>query len=323
MTARTEPLEIACAVVGDHLPHAAAMVASAIECGGEQDVTVHVMHDGCLPPRDWAAFAEMLGSAGIELRSHAIADERLAGLPTSGFTGKGSWYRIFLPGLLADVSRILYLDVDLLVTDSLRPLRAVDLSDAYVAAVTNVFEPAHVGRPAELGLASPAEYFNAGVLLMNLEAMRTDDCTTRLLTYGRENAARLLWRDQDALNVVLGRRRVHLHPRWNCMHSVMEFDQSVDVFGWEQVIEARRNPAIRHFEGPSLNKPWHYLAASDLRRMYAHHRRATPWPRVVPDDRTAATRLLKPLPMAWRRRAYARLARLRRRRGASSDRRLR
>ena len=80
-----------------------------------------------------------------------------------------------------------------------------------------------------------------------------------MLDYARRNADRLEWRDQDTLNVVLGHRRLALHPRWNAMNAVLNFPQSADVFGAEAVEEARRNPAIRHFEGPAQNKPWHYL----------------------------------------------------------------
>ena len=46
------------------------------------------------------------------------------------------------------------------------------------------------------------------------------------------------------------------------------------------VEEARRSPAIRHFEGPSVNKPWHLLCEQPGREHYMRHRAATPWPRV-------------------------------------------
>jgi lipopolysaccharide biosynthesis glycosyltransferase len=314
MTPGADPLHVAFAVVGTYLPHAAAMVASLVECGGEPDAVLHLLHDGGLPPEDLRAFEAMVERMGLELRSYVIPDEDLVGVPTAGFTGKGSWYRVFLPELVPDAARLLYLDVDLLILDRLTPLREIDLSDAHLGAVTNVFEPWYLDRPAALGLAGPSEYFNAGVLLMNLEAMRRDGSTDEMLRYARANAEHLVWRDQDALNVVLGRNHVRLHPRWNCMNSVVEFRHSRDVFGPEAVAEARHRPAIRHFEGPSLNKPWHYLADRRMQRLYRHHRAATPWPEVELEDRTKWTRLLRPLPAPLRRRGYVRLigARLRR-----------
>jgi lipopolysaccharide biosynthesis glycosyltransferase len=222
----------------------------------------------------------MVEGAGAEISFLRIPDEELEGLPTVGFTRKATWYRIFLPELCGDVDRILYLDADLLVIDSLAPLWELDLTGSWVGAVTNVFQHNHVHRPQALGLAGPEVYFNAGVLLMNLAEMRRDGCTEALRSYAVENAPQLGWRDQDALNVVLGSRRLALHPRWNCMNSVLLFPQSADVFGAEAVREAREDPAIRHFEGPADNKPWHVLCERDLRELYLQHRRATPWPRV-------------------------------------------
>ncbi len=123
-------------------------------------------------------------------------------------------------------------------------------------------------------------------MLMNLAAWRRDGCTNAIREYARSHADRLGWADQDAMNVLLGHRRVSLHPRWNCMNSVIEFPWAADVFGTRAVEEARRNPAIRHFEGPSINKPWHYLCDRSMRELYTEHRRQTPWPRFRPEGVT-------------------------------------
>jgi lipopolysaccharide biosynthesis glycosyltransferase len=209
------------------------------------------MHGPDLPSRSRELLAEMVGRSGGTLSFLQIPDELCAGLPIRGFTGKATWYRIFLPELLPDVNRVLSLDVDLIVVDSLEALWRTSLRDRYVAAVTNVLERHHMGRPAALGLTGPEAYFNAG-------------------------APR--WRDQDALNVILGGRRLPLHPRWNYMNSMVLFPWSVEVFAPESLEQARRRPGIRHFEGPGINKPWHYLCDRDMRGLYFDHRRQTPWP---------------------------------------------
>jgi lipopolysaccharide biosynthesis glycosyltransferase len=196
------------------------------------------------------------------------------------FVTSAMWYRIFLPELLADVDRVLYLDVDTIVLDSLEPLWVVDLADSYVGAVTNVFYMReHAQRAGQLGI-EPADYFNSGVVLMNLELMRRDDSSRALLDYATGHAPELAWPDQDALNVVLGKRRVALHPRWNCMNSVLQFPWAGDVLGADAVEEARARPAIRHFEGPTVNKPWLVGCESPLREVYFEHRSQTPWPDV-------------------------------------------
>ena len=255
------------------------MLHSLLSRHSEDEVRIYLLHGPDISRRQEEQLAGMVEREGGEICFLHVPDERVAGLPTRGFTRKATWYRIFLAEMLPEAERMIYLDSDLIVLDSLVPLFETDLADNWVGAVTNIFQPNHLHRPAELGLAGPEVYFNAGVLLIDLDAMRSNDFAEVMLSYGIENAKRLEWRDQDALNVVLGERRLHLHPRWNVMNS-FRWKVADEVFGGEAAEEARRNPAIRHFEGPRDNKPWHYLCERDLSDLYMRHRRLTPWPRV-------------------------------------------
>jgi lipopolysaccharide biosynthesis glycosyltransferase len=273
-------VHVSCAVEGSYVPHSAAMLHSVLTHCERRRVHVHYLHGPGFAARARRRLEDMIESLGGGVSFWEIPDEACAGLPTKGFTRKATWYRVFLPELLPDVDRVLYLDADLIALDSLVPLWEKDLEDNYLAAVTNIFQSNHLHRPASLGLAGPRVYFNAGVMLMHLELMRRDRRTAALLDFGVAHAAELEWRDQDAMNVVLGSRRLPLPPRWNVMNSVLLFPASVDVFGAEAVEDARRRPAIRHFEGPAANKPWHLLCDKEMREVYIRHRRETPWPRV-------------------------------------------
>jgi hypothetical protein len=84
------------------------------------------------------------------------------------------------------------------------------------------------------------------------------------------------------------------------------------VFGAEALHEATASPAILHFEGPSLNKPWHYLCQHPWRHQYRRTLARTPWPDVALHDRTPATAVISRLPVSMRLAAYRRLVRLRR-----------
>jgi lipopolysaccharide biosynthesis glycosyltransferase len=220
-----------------------------------------------------------------------VADERVRGLGTSEGVTQAMWYRIYLPELLPDTERVLYLDGDTLALDSLAPLWETHMGDHLVAAVTNVFvrDPVVRALPAELGLGRLDAYFNSGVLLLNLEEMRVDGTTAKLRDFALSR--RLMFPDQDALNAVMGARRLPLHPRWNCMNSIMTFPWADEVFPAREVEEARRRPGIRHFEGGSINKPWHLGCEYPQRDLYFEHRRGTPWPRVRLEGRTAGERV--------------------------------
>ncbi len=267
-----------------YLPHAAAMMHSAIVGSPGVQMELHYLHGPELPRRDREALTRMADDLGAAITLSEIPDDRIAELPGASFAPRQLWYRVYLPELLPEVDRVLYLDGDTLVLDTLGPLESLDLEGHCLAAVTNVFAPWDAGYPATLGL--PAPYFNSGVLLMDLAAWRQRDLAAAVTEHARAHPEALPWGDQDSLNVVLAGDRLALHPRWNCMNSLLAFEGAADVLGEDAVAEAKQRPAIRHFEGPAENKPWHYLAATESRALYREHRLGTPWPEVRYAGRT-------------------------------------
>ena len=290
---------VACAADRRYAVHSAAMLHSVLAHAGGAEVRVAYLHGPRFAARAARALERMVVAEGGQIAFFEIPAERVVGLPETDAISAAMWYRIFLPELLPEASRVLYLDIDTIARDDLTELWQTDLSKHYVGAVTNIWEPWNEGYPAgALGLSGPEAYFNSGVLLMNLDLMRRDDCLQRLHEHALEHSAELVWPDQDTLNVVLGERRLPLHPRWNCMNSVLQFPRSVEIFGEEAVATARRRPGIRHFEGPSVNKPWHILAESEGADAYFEHRRRTPWPRTWPagvSPRTLVIRIKREL----------------------------
>jgi lipopolysaccharide biosynthesis glycosyltransferase len=224
---------------------------------------------------------------------HGGLDERVDGLPVMDRIPGVMWYRVFLPELLPTTSRILYLDCDTLVVDDLSLLWDVDLQGSYLGAVDNAFEPGAERHATDLGLGSARDYFNSGVLLLNLDLMRTENATDAILECARTRS--LVWPDQDALNLVLGRRRLRLDPKWNCMN-VLFYGAPPSTFDPEAAKAAAAAPAILHFEGPEMAKPWHYLNRHPRRSEYIAHRKATPWPDIDFEGRTLTNRALRPLP---------------------------
>lgn len=276
----TGTLHVSCAADGGYAKHTAAMLHSVLTQSDALDVQVHFLHGPAFPARVRRRLEQMVEAAGASIDFLAMADDRVAGLATFDQITKEMWYRIYLPELLPEVERVLYLDGDTLALDSLRPLWETELGSHLVGAVTNVLMPwpEAQGRPAELGLPGPEAYFNSGVLLLNLSQMRADAITDELLDFARSND--LVYPDQDALNAVMASRRLVLHPRWNCMNATLTHSSSQGVFDPDELEAARRRPGIRHFEGGGLNKPWHRACHFEFRERYFEHRRETPWPRV-------------------------------------------
>lgn len=308
----SDTLRVVCAVEGEaYVRHCAAMLHSVLAQHPGTPVHVDYLHGADTSESGRKRLAGMVRNAGGEITFHLISDGWVEGLPVTDFTRKATWYRISLDALLPNADRVLYLDVDLLVRRSLLPLWGTPLKGNVVGAVTNVPPPiyrAYTERP-EMG---GDRYFNAGVLLLDLAAMRREGLGDELREHARRHASRLIWRDQDVLNEVLHGRRLPLRPIWNCMNATY-FGSATEYFDEEALAEARENPVIRHFEGPDECKPWHILSDRQSRREYVEHRRATPWPRVQPAGRTPmnmirhARRTLRQLPRSAARRLLRRL----------------
>ncbi|HEY3832793.1 MAG TPA: glycosyltransferase family 8 protein [Acidimicrobiia bacterium] len=289
---------VACAADQNYVGHCAAMLDSLFLSNPDSEFHIHFLHPPTFDRVDRDRLEQFVVARGGRISFWPIPDRDVAGLPTMAIIPKAMWYRIFLPDLLPHVDRVLYLDADTLVVDDIGPLFTGPLDGAYVAAVANVLEPEFADRAQRLGLPASQTYFNSGVLVLNLEAMRADRCTDHIVQYARSES--LHWPDQDALNVVLGARCILLHPRWNCMNSLYLFAEARDVFADGEVDEACARPAIVHFEGPQFMKPWHYLSKHPYRSTYLTHRAATPWPDVAIQGRTLSNRMLRPLPTTTR-----------------------
>jgi lipopolysaccharide biosynthesis glycosyltransferase len=307
-------MHLAVATDARYLPWCATTLLSCLLATPDRPIAVHVLHGEDLSTSDRVRLRTMVSDAGADLDLLDIDDSRVAHLPTKGpdLGGRVSWWRVLLPELLPDADRIVYLDSDTLVLESLASLWHTALDDHPLAAVPNVIDPPMRSHARALGIEPIGGYFNAGVLVMNLELMRADRSYEAITAFVRDHGA-TDWYDQDALNVVFARRWLGLHPRWNAQNSYWFWpDVAVDVLGRDGLEQATATPAIVHFEGPSVMKPWHYLCEHPYTSRYRDILGRTPWGDVGLEDRTIATRAIRLLPSSRRLHAYVRLQQRRR-----------
>src|SRR4051812_4463955 len=108
-------IEITCAVEGAYVAHCATMLHSVFTATAPGEVRASVLHGPDLSSRARERLRGMAEQCGAAIDFLAVPDEWCVGLPTEGFTGKATWYRIFVPDLLPDRERALFLDLDLIV----------------------------------------------------------------------------------------------------------------------------------------------------------------------------------------------------------------
>lgn len=276
-------IALTCSSDDGYAPHATVMLSSALRNTPRAQFVIHYLTDPDFPEATRALVRQSLARFGkrVELHFHTVPDEWVRDLPLFGFMKPGEirpvmWYRLFLPRLLPDEPKVLYLDCDTLVIDSLEWLWQRELGEHALAAVSNPFWDGDNRWYAKLGLSGPEQYFNSGVMLLNLERFRAAQLTEAVLAHGRANAGWTRFGDQDSLVAVLHTQRLPLPPRWNVMRILMMAPQSRQLFAAAELEDAIRRPAIIHFEGST--KPWVNPAKHPYGRLHARYARRLPWP---------------------------------------------
>jgi lipopolysaccharide biosynthesis glycosyltransferase len=193
------------------------------------------------------------------------------------------WVDEFFP---EKTDRVLYLDADIVVVGSIVPLWNTDLGGALMGAVDIPGSDQGVRR---LAMRAEDGYFNAGVLVIDLQQWRTTQARETVLDFIRANPERVSY-DQDALNACFRSRTMRLDYKWNV---IRPFYREPLVLPLERAeIEAiRRDALIIHFNGGS--KPWSYFCDHPRRAEYEKYLRMTEWRDYVPSDRTPLNRLRK------------------------------
>lgn len=183
------------------------------------------------------------------------------------------FYRLFLPTLLTQADKCLYLDVDVAILSDLSPLLETDPGDCYVAGVTDrlCLVPSSREHVTKMHI-KPAHYLNGGVLVMNLKALRRDGLPEIMDVMGRVRAYPYM--DQDIINYVCMGNVKLLEKKYN----VFPGDTSQDlkflaslVPGDEYLFDddALVNPSIVHYIGP--NKPWNNRSMQYADLYYNQH----------------------------------------------------
>ena len=208
---------------------------------------------------------------GIEFRS--VDPSRLSSLPVYGHVGLMTYVRLLMESLeVCPEDRVLYLDADILVRKQLAPLfETITAQLCAVSAVREMGTYTVAGRGgvfdwAERGLSPSQPYFNAGVLGLDMERVRSTRAFSRALEYLISNGRNVLSWDQGALNAILGSDTQLMPLIWNFTSSALFRSSGAEGEQRPKLCDV----AIAHFTGSGASKPWHINSTSPF---YSEYRR--------------------------------------------------
>nr|WP_024837341.1 DUF4422 domain-containing protein [Clostridium sp. 12(A)] len=177
-----------------------------------------------------------------------------------------TFYRFLILDIMKEYDKVIYLDCDLIVCRDLIELYETNLEKNLIGAVYDVDFAGQLNSPwlrmkeyerKNLRLKDPYKYFQAGVLLMNINEMRKVVTAEKLLEMASTGIYK--YSDQDILNIVCEDRVTYLDMSWNVISDcngkrIREVASRAPAIIFEQYMEARKSPSIIHFAG--IQKPW-------------------------------------------------------------------
>lgn len=268
-------INIALAYKGNTPDKIAVVIASVLKnAKPEQDFIFHILYT------DFSLFAKkelkkaITLKTGSEIKFYDIAklvskkDLKNWFIPT--------WYRIYLPQLLQDADRVLYLDWDVVVLDEISELYCIDFEGNYIAGcqdpglVNLEDENSHGWHELNSKIFENIEltnYCNAGVMLFNLKLIREDKKDIELINLAYKYKNDLVYKDQDAIYFTLGKKVKVIDEKWN--NWALAFNPQDRFYGYyrKNTFDKHskvKDPKIIHFAG---SKPWN----EDEKYIYGHY----------------------------------------------------
>ncbi|GGW87158.1 glycosyltransferase family 8 protein [Salegentibacter mishustinae] len=167
------------------------------------------------------------------------------------------------------INKVVFFDADIILEKDPAIIFDIDLGDDYVGAVKDqVFE--NFTKEAKLTLEISAnQYFNTGVMLVNLIKWRHDKISKRSLEFALEKWDLTPYHDQDAFNYVIKGNWKEISPLWNprILNKIIIKGEE-KIYNKMQVYRMNLSYLV-HYSGPE--KPWLYMSFHPKKNVYLNY----------------------------------------------------
>lgn len=204
-----------------------------------------------------------------------------------------AYARLFLAEMLPqNVDRVLYMDCDMIICDSLMMLWNTDLQGKVLGAVQDDISDS---TKAAVELLPQDKYFNSGLLLVNLVAWRQQEVGRKCLEFINRHKGRSVHHDQGVLNGVLKDKWFRLPIEYNLMtiHYIFNlnqieryFNDHSDFYTKKEIDTAKKTPVVLHYTPSFTSRPWVKGCAHPHKYLYWKAIKNTPWNGVQPISNT-------------------------------------
>lgn len=243
-----------------------AMLRSLVNSNCGTVIDLYVAHSS-LTELDLKMIENALAGSFSKLHSIQLDDDLFRNAPTKKRISKETYYRIFAPVYLPrSVDRILYIDPDTIILNSLNSFYAADFGDSLIIGAKHFDGFIDCWNRGRLGIKHSPKYINAGIMLLNIREMRRSFDADSVFKTIRRYAAILFLADQDLINILYDGRiktvteyKINLDERtFRHLLKRCSLEESLDF--------VEKNTLIVHYNGK--NKPWNKVYDGYLKHFW-------------------------------------------------------
>ena len=260
----------------------------------DNDLIIHIIYDELLPEDMQKLKQTEQLYRNLTLHFYQITStEGMTFIVPEGHITQAMYYRYLFGEMLPkEITKIIYMDADIICKGDILPLWQTDLQGKVIGAVRDYGEDRSCGR---IGLKN-GRYFNSGVLLIDLTKWRHQKLTQQLFKWLEQvGGTKILWGDQDALNGVIDGGFTELPNIYNgIVINNTTLNEELDL-------------VLVHYI--DYVKPWHiYYMDSNAKTLYWEYVKKSLWSDLKPQDGTTVQTAVMTARLLYKQGKYAQSA---------------
>ncbi len=198
----------------------------------------------------------------VDLFFYFVSASDLDNYPKPNYLPRSAYLRILIPELLpVDINKVLYLDTDVVVLGDILELYNQALEGFSLGAVRDIMADEILRIHFDKKVRN---YFNSGVLLINLQNWRRLMLTEKVKEFILLRGKEIIRADQDILNSLFINDWLPLNKRFNS-----------DLKRGNPNKKIEDNTIVLHYSDKV--KPWQYVFYGKSQKYYLKYLKMTPW----------------------------------------------
>ena len=195
----------------NYAKYMALSMATVLNTKAPDDKIHFYILDGGISESDKHKILNLKHIAPCEITFITVDKEKFKNCPLENTNlTLAAYYRLLIPDFIPALDKIIYFDCDIEARGSIRELYNIDISNHPLGMAEDVVNDWLRGR------FNLDNYYNSGVLLLNLEKLREEKFTKKVFDFIAKNNEKLLYHDQDVLNLYFANRIKQIDSKWNC-----------------------------------------------------------------------------------------------------------